>query len=60
MIAFITRLLWDESAFERYARAALMFMAIYLGQAGDLPGWAVSLGAALAVLIGAGEKNTLK
>lgn len=57
MIEFIKRMLWDESAFERYARAALMFAAIYLGQAGDLPSWAVSAGAALSVLIGAGDRN---
>ena len=57
MVEWVKRILWDESAFERYARALLMGAAIYLGQAGDLPGWAVSIGAALSVLIGAGEKN---
>ena len=57
MVEWVKRILWDEAAFERYARAAIMFLALYLGHAGDLPAWATSLGAALAVLIGAGEKN---
>lgn len=57
MIAFIKRLLWDEAAFERYGRALLMAAALYLGQARDLPPWAIAVGGALALLIGAGDKN---
>ena len=57
MIEFVKRLLWDESAFERYARALLFGASIYLGQAHDLPPWVTAAGVALAGFIGAGDKN---
>jgi hypothetical protein len=72
MLAFLKRLLWDESAFERYARlfllsggAGLMSMATswqlpdWFWQIATRETWMLVAGAMLGVggLIGAGEKN---
>ena len=59
MIAWIQRLLWDESAFERYARAALMLLAGLVGTSGGewIPQWAAAPLMSVAVLIGAGDRN---
>lgn len=57
MIEFFKRILWDESAFERYARAAVMAFAVYATSEGWI---SKELGALLAgggLLIPAGQKN---
>lgn len=63
MVPWLKRLLWDEAAFERYARFVLLGVA-GLAVTGDLPAWVpswvVALLMALAGLIGAGDKNEAK
>jgi hypothetical protein len=60
MIPWLKKLLWDESAFERYSRA-LFFALAGLAAAGQLPEWVPQWIAgpllALGGLIGAGDKN---
>lgn len=60
MIEVFKRVLWDASAFERYARA-LLFAAAGVAATGGLddvlPKWATAVFLALGGLIGAGEKN---
>lgn len=60
MIEFLRKLLWDESAFERYGRGILIALAVALPQAGAGTGeinWISVASALVAGLIGAGEKN---
>lgn len=54
MVTFFKRLLWDDSAFERYARGGLLAAAAYF--AVSRPEVA-AICAAAGGLIGAGEKN---
>lgn len=54
MINFFKRLMWDDSAFERYARGALLAAAAYF--AVSRPEVA-AICAAAGGLIGAGQKN---
>lgn len=58
MLGLFRRILWDESAFERYGRMMLMggAMMVATGQI-PLPPRYAWIPAALSVLIGAGEKN---
>jgi hypothetical protein len=75
MCEFLRRLLWDESAFERYARLVLIGVGTYINAntvTGYLPQWCydhisiptlVTIGSALTglgALIGAGDKNETK
>lgn len=60
MIAFFKNLLWDQSAFERYTRAALFTLAGMAATGafdGVLPKWLVVACMGFGGLIGAGQKN---
>ena len=59
MIEFAKRLLWDASAFERYARGALLACsaALITARSGGEVDWYAAAAAFVAGLIGAGEKN---
>ena len=58
MVEFLKRLVYDESAFERYARAAILGLAGLAATGSlELPHWATAALMTLAGLIGAGDKN---
>lgn len=57
VLEFLKKLIWDEAAFERYARAALLFGSMYLSQTADIPPYLTAAGVALAGLISAGDRN---
>ena len=61
MIPWIKRLLWDQTAFERYGRAAILIVGggIATGQMAVPEGyeWIGVVAMGLAGLIGAGDRN---
>lgn len=62
MLEFFKRLLWDESAFERYGRAILATAGLALivngGQIPQTKNEWLSLGAVfVSLLVGSGDKN---
>lgn len=62
MLTFCKRLLWDESAFERYGRALIgtvgLAMVINGGKIPQTKGeWFSLLAVFLGLLIGSGDKN---
>ncbi|MGE0289110.1 MAG: hypothetical protein AB7I42_22710 [Bradyrhizobium sp.] len=59
MVEWVKRLLWDESAFVRYARATLFAaaMAMPAFKSGEPVDWMAVATAFVAGLMGAGEKN---
>jgi hypothetical protein len=61
MIEWFKKLIYDQSAFERYLRALLLLLA-GLAASGeiDVPKWATAALMGLGGLIGAGEKNEKK
>lgn len=59
MLSFLKKLIYDESAFERYSRACLIAGSVAIatvGADGAVNWWAFAA-AFLGGLIGAGEKN---
>ena len=61
MIEFFERLLWDQAAFERYLRAALLCLAgLAMTHPDYLPEWLTPVLLAVGGLIGAGDKNEPK
>jgi hypothetical protein len=57
MVSFIKRWLFDESFFERFLRGALAGGAQYAAAAGYISATTAAGITALALTIGAGEKN---
>lgn len=61
MFSFLKRLLWDESAFERYGRATLGAGALAIATSGGIPTtkkeWFSALAIFIALLVGSGQKN---
>ena len=56
MIPFFKKLLWDETAWVRWARSAIAGAALTAPLLG-WPEWVAPAGTMLALLLGAGDKN---